>query len=157
MSTWRDADRWAAMRGGEGCPICRDGMPRDVVAELEASWVAMGEDAPMRGYAVLVLKRHAVELHDLSDDEGAAYMRDIQHLSRAIADATNAVKLNYEIHGNTIPHLHMHLFPRYVGDPFEGRPIDPRSVRGPVYAPGEFSALRDRVRVALAGEVRSQS
>jgi diadenosine tetraphosphate (Ap4A) HIT family hydrolase len=22
------------------------------------------------------------------------------------------VKLNYEIHGNTIPHLHMHLYPR---------------------------------------------
>lgn len=34
--------------------------------------------------------------------------------------------MNYEIHGNTIPHLHMHLFPRFDGDPFEGRPIDGR-------------------------------
>jgi diadenosine tetraphosphate (Ap4A) HIT family hydrolase len=32
--------------------------------------------------------------------------------------------MNYEIHGNSIRHLHMHLFPRHDGDPFEGQPID---------------------------------
>jgi diadenosine tetraphosphate (Ap4A) HIT family hydrolase len=32
--------------------------------------------------------------------------------------------MNYEIHGNTIPHLHVHLFLRYKGDPFEGGPIN---------------------------------
>lgn len=152
MSTWRDPHLWAAMRrGGDACPICRDGVPRDAVAELEVSWVAMGEDAPLRGYAVLVLRRHAIELHDLTDEEASAYMRDIRRLSRAIAAVTNAVKLNYELHGNTMPHLHMHLFPRYVGDPFEGGPINPRAVVGPVYAPGEFEALRARVRELLGG------
>lgn len=34
--------------------------------------------------------------------------------------------MNYEIHGNTVPHLHLHLFPRFDGDPFVGRPIDAR-------------------------------
>jgi hypothetical protein len=38
-------------------------------------------------------------------------------------------KMNYEIHGNTIPHLHMHLFPRFDGDPFEGGPIDAAHVK----------------------------
>ena len=61
------------------------------------------------------------------------------------AAATEAVKLNHEIHGNTVPHLHVHIFPRYVGDAFEGRPIDPRAVREPVYGPGEFTRLRERV------------
>jgi diadenosine tetraphosphate (Ap4A) HIT family hydrolase len=150
MSSWRDPDLWAAMCRGDACPICRDGTPRDIVAELETSWVAMGEDAAMRGYAVLVLRRHAVDLHDLTDDEGAAYMRDIRRLSRALANVTGAVKMNYEVHGNTIPHLHTHFFPRYVGDAFEGRPIDPRSITSPVYAPGELAAMRARVRELLA-------
>jgi diadenosine tetraphosphate (Ap4A) HIT family hydrolase len=129
--------------------VCRAGKPRDVVAELEASWVTMGEAAPMPGYACLVFRRHAVELHDLDAAEGAAFMRDAQRLSRAVALATAAVKLNYEVHGNTLPHLHLHVFPRLVGDRFEDRPIDPRSVTGPVYAPGEFEAMRDRVVAAL--------
>ena len=103
----------------------------------------------MRGYACLVFRRHAVELHDLSEAEGAAFMRDAQRLSRAVAEATGAVKLNYEVHGNTVPHLHLHVFPRYPGDGFEGRPIDPRAVAGPVYAPGEFPLVRARMEAAL--------
>jgi len=149
VSRWRDAVAWEALRRGETCPVCRAGKPHDVVAELEASWVTMGEAAPMRGYACLVFRRHAVELHDLGAAEGAAFMRDAQRLSRAVAMATGAVKLNYEVHGNTLPHLHLHVFPRFVGDPFEDRPIDPRSVTAPVYAPGEFEETRDRVVAAL--------
>ena len=64
-------------------------------------------------------------------------------------EVTKAVKLNYEIHGNTIPHLHMHLFPRYVGDVFENRPIDPRTVKCRVYAPGEFAEFAERLREAI--------
>jgi diadenosine tetraphosphate (Ap4A) HIT family hydrolase len=111
--------------------------------------VMMGEDAPMPGYVWLAFRRHAIELHDLSEAEGAAFMRDIQKVSRAVAAATGAVKLNYEVHGNTVPHLHLHIFPRYVGDPFEGGPINPRAVRGPVYAPGEFAAMQRHVAEAL--------
>jgi diadenosine tetraphosphate (Ap4A) HIT family hydrolase len=33
--------------------------------------------------------------------------------------------MNYEIHGNTLPHLHLHLYPRQPDDPYVGRPIDP--------------------------------
>jgi diadenosine tetraphosphate (Ap4A) HIT family hydrolase len=57
--------------------------------------------------------------------------------------------MNYEIHGNSIPHLHMHFFPRYRGDHFEGRPIDPRMVVQPVYGSGEFGELRRAILTAL--------
>jgi diadenosine tetraphosphate (Ap4A) HIT family hydrolase len=146
---WNDRDRWSALCVGDGCPICRTAEPLDVVAKLEATWVTMQEAAPVRGYACLVSQVHAVELHDLPDAAAAAFMRDAQAVSRAVASATGAVKLNYEIHGNTIPHLHMHVYPRYRGDRFENRPIDPRAVRGPVYAPGEFDRIRAAVRAAL--------
>jgi diadenosine tetraphosphate (Ap4A) HIT family hydrolase len=109
----------------------------------------MGEAAPMRGYVCVVFRRHAVELHDLSAAEGAAFMRDVQRVSAAVAGVTAAAKLNYEIHGNSLPHLHLHIFPRYAGDRFEGGPIDPRAVAEPVYAPGELAGLRRQVVTAL--------
>ena len=152
MSSWRDTERWSAWVRGDDCPICRTVKADDeaFVAELEVSRVMMPESgAPMRGYVWLAVRRHVVELHELEPAEGAAFMRDMQCVSRAVAAATGAVKLNYEIHGNTVPHLHLHLFPRYVGDPFEGGPIVPRSVTAPVYASGEYTLLRRSVAEAL--------
>lgn len=149
MSTWNDARRWRALTLGEACPICARGRPQDIVAELETSWVTAQERAPMRGYACLVLRRHAVELHDLSANEAAAYMRDIQKLSAALAALTGAVKMNYEVHGNSLPHLHMHFFPRYRGDPFEGGPIEPKRNDMPVYSGHEYHSFVERLRAAL--------
>ena len=81
-------------------------------------------------------------------------MRDARKVSRAIACVTGAVKMNYEIHGNSIPHLHMHFFPRYRGDQFEGQPINPRLVVQPIYAPGQFERVREAFVAVLASHAR---
>ncbi len=155
MSKWNDPMIWEALKGGSACPICRREHPLDVVSSLEGSWLTMGEDAPVRGYVCLVSKVHVVELHELGELQAQAFMRDAMRVSRAVSKATGAVKLNYEIHGNTLPHLHMHFFPRYPGDQFEGKPIDPRSAVRPAYTPGQFAATRDRVLFELESHAAS--
>jgi diadenosine tetraphosphate (Ap4A) HIT family hydrolase len=146
MSRWTDPEAWARALTPEGCVICRQGGPTHVIAELEVSWVTMGEETTgLPGSCALFFKRHAVELHELSEDEGAAWMRDIQRLSRVLKEATGAVKMNYEVHGNTIPHLHMHFFPRYPGDPFEGAPINPRIAIAPISGAPAHAEVRRRV------------
>jgi diadenosine tetraphosphate (Ap4A) HIT family hydrolase len=149
LSKWNDPQHWKALLDGSGCPICTRGLPLHVIAELECSWLTMPEEAPMPGYVCLVSRVHAVELHELDVATAEAFMRDLRRVSKAVHGATGAVKLNYEIHGNTLPHLHMHFFPRYAGDPFEGRAIEPRKVVQPVYAPGQFSEVKGRILVAL--------
>jgi diadenosine tetraphosphate (Ap4A) HIT family hydrolase len=149
MSLWNDNDRWSALCSSAACPICQRTEPMDVVAKLEASWVTMQEAAPVRGYVCLVSQTHAVDLHDLPEAAAAAFMRDARKVSKAVATATQAVKMNYEIHGNSIPHFHMHFFPRYRGDQFEGRPIDPKTVLQPVYAPGQLEKARKAFLAAL--------
>ena len=150
MNVWNDPVKWSALCSGAACPICRQREPLDVVANLETSWVTMQEIAPIRGYVCLVSYIHAVELHELPDEAAAAFMRDILKVSRAVASVTGAVKMNYEIHGNSLPHLHMHLFPRYRGDQFEGQPINPRLAKQPVYDPGQFARFRSSILEALA-------
>ncbi len=150
MSEWHNPSTWAKLCSGETCVICCRGQPRDLVAALEVSWLTINEDAPLRGYCCLVFRRHAVELHDLTEAEGAAYMRDLQRVSRVVQDVTGAVKMNCEIHGNSLPHLHTHVYPRRPGDPFDGGPIDWNIIKGPVYAEGALTDYVQRVQAALA-------
>lgn len=148
MSKWNSRE-WDTLLSGETCPICLRGKPLGIVAELSASYLTSGPDGPLRGYCSLVLKRHAVEVYDLNPEEGRALMEDLRRASKAIHDVTGAVKMNYEIHGNTIPHLHVHLFPRYRGDPFEDGPVDPKRVRKSPYGEGEFEDFKERLLARL--------
>ena len=44
-------------------------------------------------------------------------------LARAIERAFHPRKVNYELLGNQVPHLHWHLFPRYDHDPEVLKPV----------------------------------
>jgi len=146
MARWHDAERWAALKDGTACPICsdptRDGKPYGVIAELRGAYVTTEEHAPMRGYCCLVFKRHAVELHDLAPAEAADLMADMQVVSAALSRVLQPAKINIEMHGNSLPHLHLHFYPRFPGDTFDkGGPIDWKKTVQPVYQEGEFDGF----------------
>jgi diadenosine tetraphosphate (Ap4A) HIT family hydrolase len=54
----------------------------------------------------------------------AAFWEDAMQAAQVLAGMLQPVKMNYEIHGNTIPHLHMHLYPRMPSD--FGGPLPPK-------------------------------
>jgi diadenosine tetraphosphate (Ap4A) HIT family hydrolase/GNAT superfamily N-acetyltransferase len=110
------------MTVNDGCPICASST--DVLVELGASFVTAGRRAPLPGYVCVVARTHVVEPFELDDEERHRYFEEVWRVAAAVLAQTGAVKVNYEIHGNTIPHLHTHLFPRFADDPFTGRPID---------------------------------
>ena len=88
------------------------------MAELTATWVSAPAAAPLPGYACVVSKRHVVEPYELPPDERAAFWEEALLVARALASLYEPVKMNYEIHGNVVPHLHLHVYPRYDGDPY---------------------------------------
>ena len=153
MSAWADPAEWRGLLDGEGCPICAsirsDGGCWRAIAELEAGFVTTQPEQPVHGYCCLVLRRHAVELQDLEIAEAETFMRDMRAVSGALQGVTECVKMNVEIHGNTIPHLHAHFFPRYVGDRFEGGPIDPQGTEPIQLRTDEFEGFVAALRVAL--------
>jgi len=105
------------------CPICARGVPTDSVAEFSTSWLTAGPLAPLPGYACVVAKRHVREPFELPRAEPAAFWEEAMHAAEILAKLFKPVKVNYEIHGNTIPHLRMHLYPRMPSD--FGRPVPP--------------------------------
>ena len=131
-SGWMPREQWDALVRGDGCPLCRDlaagsapNAYRHVVADLAVSqlWLAANQSVP--GYCVLVYRRHVREPYDLSREERLAFFEDMATAGSALERAFGAVKMNFELLGNAVSHLHCHLKPRYYGDPAPGKPIHP--------------------------------
>jgi diadenosine tetraphosphate (Ap4A) HIT family hydrolase len=143
-AAWVDPDRWRDICTPAGCPICKAGEPRDVIAESAWTWVTAAREAQLPGYACVVSKRHVVEPFELTEPEGAAFWAEAMRAARILAELTGAVKMNYGIHGNVIPHLHLHLWPRFFDDPYD---------RGGIPASGQTFARSEadlhRMAVAL--------
>jgi diadenosine tetraphosphate (Ap4A) HIT family hydrolase len=130
---WK-ASNWDALIRGEDCPVC-ELVGRDLdkaedengiaIADLSFSRLFLQKNQYVQGYCVLMCHRHVIEPYELTDDERAKYFSDLSLVGRGLQKVFNADKLNYNILGNLVPHLHTHFLPRYFNDPAPRRPIDP--------------------------------
>jgi diadenosine tetraphosphate (Ap4A) HIT family hydrolase len=145
---WSDPDEWARRRTAHGCIICRSGGPLNVIAETATCWITADPEAPLPGYVCVVARVHVVEPYDMSAEDQSHFWHDAMTVARAVATVDQPIKMNYEIHGNTLPHLHLHLFPRHADDPYVGGPVDPRH-GSVVRTDAELDALRSTIRAAV--------
>jgi len=148
---WMQREQWDALVRGEDCPACaevRSGATDEgnVVARLQLSHLRLMHNQFVPGYCVLVCTRHVPEVYHLAPEEQMNFFQDLARAAQALDRAFAPVKMNINLLGNLVPHLHAHLVPRYYGDPAPGRPIDPgeQVVR---LAQGEF---QERVRLIQA-------
>jgi diadenosine tetraphosphate (Ap4A) HIT family hydrolase len=75
------------------------------------------DDQFFPGWTLLVLNRHATELFELRPAERATLMDEVSRVAQALAGEFEAVKVNYALLGNQLPHIHWHLIPRRADDP----------------------------------------
>jgi diadenosine tetraphosphate (Ap4A) HIT family hydrolase len=101
--------------------------------------------ACLPGYVCVMSRRHVEEPYDL--DDAGAWWAECMLVARALSAELRPRKMNYEIHGNTVPHLHLHLFPRTDDDPFVGRPIDGMA-NLVTRSPADLARLHDAISTA---------
>jgi diadenosine tetraphosphate (Ap4A) HIT family hydrolase len=124
-----DPHSWRHLSSEDGCPIClrlASGDANNVIAATTAVLVTAERDATLPGYVCVTSRQHVVEPFELPESDQSAFFLDAMSVARALALAVQPAKMNYEIHGNTIPHLHLHLYPRQADDPYVGYPITNR-------------------------------
>ncbi len=80
------------------------------------------DDSPVTpGHALVIPKRHVTSLLDLQDDELVSMRDCIRETREAIEQEHTPDGYNYGVNegkaaGQTQPHLHIHVIPRYKGD-----------------------------------------
>jgi diadenosine tetraphosphate (Ap4A) HIT family hydrolase len=137
----------------DDCPACAGRWPRadHRIADLGPALAYLNEDQFFPGWTMVVLKRHATELFQLTPDERAGLIEAVSDVARVLAAAFGAVKMNYELLGNQIPHVHWHVLPRLSDDPAPRAPAwvvqhAPRSLN-----PSELDARLRLIRRLLGG------
>jgi len=107
------------------CPMCRrwDSDAELRIAELEHSYVILNRDQFFPGYTLLFSKNHVTELFHLDRRVRAELMEEVSRTAKALFDVFRPDKINYELLGNMVPHMHWHLVPRFASEKSWPRPI----------------------------------
>lgn len=101
------------------CTACAGEWPRTDhwIADFGLTQAYLHDDQFFPGWTVLVLTRHATELFDLTKEERSGLIEEVAEVALALTMAFEPVKINYELLGNQLPHIHWHIIPRLADDP----------------------------------------
>ena len=108
-----------------GCPMCTkwEDEPELRIAELEQCYVMLNSDQFFPGYCFVFAKKHVTELFHLDPEVRNSVMAEVSLVAAALYAVFAPAKINYELLGNMVPHMHWHLVPRFSTDPLWPRPI----------------------------------
>jgi diadenosine tetraphosphate (Ap4A) HIT family hydrolase len=152
---WMPQGKWEALVRGDGCPLCatvKSTQPFDefgyIVADLSFGRLRLCANQYIKGYCVLIAHKHVREPYELPQDEQAMFFDDMMRAGLALENVYKSIKMNFQILGNAVPHLHCHIEPRYFDDGAPNRPI--YSHEGNVtLKPEEYARQAEKIRHAL--------
>ena len=90
------------------------------ICDLSVSTVFLFKEQTYKGRCIVAYKDHSIELFELSDSELLAFMKDVNKVAATMKKLFGAEKINYGAYSDKLPHLHMHLVPKYVDGPDYG-------------------------------------
>jgi len=104
------------------CKIIAGEIPAQIVQEDERTVAFMDINPATRGHALVVPRRHARDLLEIEPEDLAACMDSAQRLARRAAerlrtDGVNLLNSCGQAAWQTVYHFHIHVIPRYQGDP----------------------------------------
>jgi diadenosine tetraphosphate (Ap4A) HIT family hydrolase len=102
------------------CPFCS--LPPERVLESNALAFVIRDGYPVSpGHTLIIPRRHVGSFFEISEEERAAMLALLDGQKRALDAEYSPAGYNVGINdgaaaGQTVPHLHIHLIPRFAGD-----------------------------------------
>jgi len=102
------------------CPFCT--LPPDRILDRRGTAVAIRDGFPVSpGHTLIIPKRHVASFFEITDEERTDLMTLLTAARDDLDRRFRPTGYNIGINdgaaaGQTVPHLHIHLIPRYLGD-----------------------------------------
>jgi histidine triad (HIT) family protein len=111
------------------CKIVAGEIPATKIHEDDRTVAFMDINPATRGHLLCIPKAHAADLHAVSEDDLFAVARTAKTMAgrlknRLGADGVNVLQSSGQAAWQTVFHYHVHVIPRYEGDPLR-LPWDP--------------------------------
>lgn len=119
------------------------------IIELPHSYVILNRDQYFPGYTLLFTKVHATELFHLDRTVRAALTEELSVVAEALHATFTPDKINYELLGNMVPHIHWHVVPRFSSESLWPRPVWAESHDELFLSPDEYRQRIETIRGAL--------
>ena len=108
-------------RENPDCPFCNPGKEREIIAETATAYAIFDKFPVSGGHVLIIPKKHCDSYFELSFKEQSACWFMLNSVKDLIIKRFNPDGFNIGINvnesaGQTIPHVHIHLIPRYSGD-----------------------------------------
>jgi histidine triad (HIT) family protein len=104
------------------CKIVAGEIPAQIVDQDEQTLAFMDIAPATKGHALVIPKRHTADLWEIEPEQLAAVTEAARRLSLRVrdrlgADGVNLINSCRPTAWQTVVHFHVHVIPRYVGDP----------------------------------------
>jgi diadenosine tetraphosphate (Ap4A) HIT family hydrolase len=108
------------------CPFCTHPSDREIIAESAMAFALYDLFPVNPGHALIIPKRHVADYFALDSAEQSDCVALLHRVQALVAERYNPDGFNVGINvgeaaGQTVPHVHIHLIPRYRGDVDEAR------------------------------------
>lgn len=101
----------------EDCEFCRNKFSETVLKEYENWEIQLFLNQYYLGRSIIKLKRHAVDITDLSKNEREELFEKVfPELENAVGELFSPDLYNQATLGNDCRHFHIHFIPRYSSD-----------------------------------------
>jgi diadenosine tetraphosphate (Ap4A) HIT family hydrolase len=106
---------------GEACRFCLTKPSRRIMIEGKYGFAAWDRHPASEGHFLVIPYRHVSEYFDINDEEREELWRLVAEGKKIADEKYNPDGYNIGINigkwaGQSIPHLHIHVIPRYEGD-----------------------------------------
>ncbi len=103
------------------CKIITKEIPAHIIYEDKDSLAFLDIKPHSKGHSVVIPKKHAVTPFDLDEKSYQELLLDVKKVMEKLRDVLYPDGFNVGWNQNTaagqvVPHLHIHIFPRYNGD-----------------------------------------
>ena len=121
------------MSDSDDCLFCRivaGDLPATIIEEDDQTITFMDISPANRGHTLVIPRRHSEDLYAIDDEDLEACMvaarrQALRARDRLGADGVNILNSCRPEAWQTVFHFHVHVIPRYAGDPLK-LPWDPR-------------------------------